>query len=126
MSEITVKIPLDIEFEYEKCKRLYNRYQKLIGDDQPFDKVVKNTYFYSFYVDNVLIGGIYCFYRGNRLYLNGFATRHHHNENVECVKMVLSWFECDMYAESVRKPAILCLLKAGFKKYKNNIYIYRR
>ena len=123
---ITVRIPTDKDFEYEKSRSLYRKCQRLIGDDQPFKAVVNNTYYYSFYLDGTLIGGIYCFLRGDDLYINGFATRHHHNENVECVKMVLSWFNCDVYAESIRKPAILCLLKAGFKKLKDNIYIYRR
>lgn len=123
---LTVKIPLDIEFEYRKCKKLYERYQKLIGDDQQFNDVVKNTYFYSFYSDNVLIGCIYCFYRDNELFLNAFATRHHHKENIEAMKMVLSWFNCDIYAESIRKPAIYCLLELGFKKQKGNIYKYER
>ena len=123
---ITVRIPLDKNFEYKKCKKLYEKYQKFIGDTQDFKLIVKNTYFYSFYIDDVLIGAIYCFYRGEDLYINGFATRHHHKENVECIKSVLSWFSCDVYAESIRKPAVLCLLKAGFKKEKNNIYRYRR
>lgn len=123
---ITVRIPTDKDFEYEKCRSLYRKCQRLIGDNQSFKAVVNNTFYYAFYVDNVLIGGIYCFYRGRNLYLNGFATRHHHKENVECVKMVLSWFDCDMYAESIRKPAILCLLRAGFKKLKGDIYKYER
>ena len=123
---ITVRIPFDKDFEYKKCKDLYKKCQRLIGDDEQYDDVVRNTYFYSFYLDNELIGGIYCFNRGDDLYLNGFATRHHHKENIECVKMVLSWFDCDIYAESTRKPAILCLLRTGFKKFKDNIYKYER
>lgn len=123
---ITVRIPFDKDFEYGKCKSLYKRYKRLIEDDQPFKSIVENTFFYSFYLDNVFIGCIYCFYRGDDLFLNAFATRHHHEANIEAMKMVLSWFNCDIYAESIRKPAIYCLLELGFKKQKGNIYIYRR
>lgn len=123
---ITVRIPFDKDFEYKKCEDLYKKCQKLIGDNQKFKAIVKNTYFYAFYVDNIFIGCGYCFYRGNKLFFNGFGTRHHHKENVECVKRILAWFDCDIYAESIRKPAILCLLRAGFKKFKDNIYKYER
>ena len=123
---ITVRIPINDDFEYKKCRDLYKKCKKLIGDDQSFDFIVNNTFFYSFYLDGVLIGCIYCFLRDDNLFINAFATRHHHKENLEAVKMVLSWFNCDVYAESIRKPAILCLLRSGFKKFKDNIYIYRR
>jgi len=123
---IEVRIPFDGDFEYEKCKSLYRKCQRYIGDDQPFRAIINNTYFYSFYLDGVLIGCIYCFYRGDDLYLNGFATRHHHEANMEAMRMVLSYFDCDIYSESIRKTAIYCLLELGFKKQKGNIYKYER
>ena len=123
---ITVRIPNDENFNYKENKKLYKKFQRIMEDDQPFREVVKNTFYYSFYNDETLIGAIYCFYRDDKLFLNAFATRHHHNENIECFKKVLSWFNCDMYAESNKKTAIYCLLKCGFKKLKDNIFIYRR
>ena len=66
------------------------------------------------------------FEKNNKLYLNGFGGRKHHQKNIECLKMVLNWFNCDIYAESVQKPAILCLLRCGFKRIDNNLFIYRR
>lgn len=123
---ITVRIPFDDDFNYEECEKLYKKTQRLIGDDVPFCDVVKDTFFYSFYDDAEFLGCIYCFIRDDELFLNGFGTRGHHDKNIECMKMTVSWFNCDIYAESIRKPAILCLLKTGFKKLKDNIYIYRR
>lgn len=123
---ITVRIPRDEKFNYKECKDLYKKNQRLIGDDVPFDNVIKDTFFYSFYDDEKLLGCIYCFIRDNEVFLNAFATRHHHKENIECLNLVISWFNGDIYAESIRKPAILCLLRSGFKKLKDNIYIYRR
>ena len=122
---ISVRIPYDKDFEYKKCRSMYRKYQKKIGDDQAFKDIIADDFFYSFYIDDELIGAIYCFLRNENLFLNGFGTRGHHEENIICMKRVLSWFNCDIYAESIRKPAILCLLRAGFKKFKDNTYIYK-
>lgn len=122
---IEVRIPFDKDFEYKKCEDLYKKSQEKIGDDQKFEAIIKNTYFYAFYLDKIFIGCIYCFYRDDKLFINAFSTRHHHKENIECVKKILTWFNCDIYAESVQKSAILCLLRAGFKKFKENIYVFK-
>lgn len=123
---IRVVIPLDKNFDYKACEKMFKKCQKWIGDYEKFEDIVNGTFFYSFYKDDELLGCIYCFFREDKLFLNGFAGRHHHKENMECMRMVLSWFNCDIYAESIRKTAIFCLYELGFKKVSRNIYKYER
>lgn len=123
---IKTVIPGDKDFDYRTCKKMYEKCKRLIGDNQKFKDIVRNTYFYSFYNNNEFLGCIYCYYKDEKLFLNGFAGRHHHKENMESMKLVLSWFNCDIYAESIRKTAIYCLIELGFKKIGKNLYKYER
>lgn len=123
---ITVRIPRDKNFNYKECKTLYKKCRRLIGDNQEFREIVANTHFFSFYNDGDFLGCIYVYDKCGKLYLNAFASRHHHKENIESMKMVLSWYTCDIYAESTRKTAIYCLLELGFKKIGQNLYKYER
>lgn len=120
---ITVRIPTDKNFNYNECKKLFNKYKKLIRDDTKFDEILKNSFFYSFYDENTFIGCIYYYYRNEKLFFNGYANRHLHKQVIDCIKMTFDWFNCDIYAESIQKPAIYSLLRCGFKKHKGNIYI---
>lgn len=121
-----VKIPTDIDFNYKQCKKLFKKYRNEINENSEFRDIVKNTFFYSFYDDDKFLGCIYYFEKEGNLYVNAYASRHHHLENVECLKMSLDWFNCDIYAETTHKTAILCLLKCGFKRITENKFIYRR
>jgi hypothetical protein len=123
---IEVFIPTDINFNYEECEELYQKYQHSIGDNEKFRDVVKNTYFYSFFEDGKHIGCIYYYYRDGKLFVNAFANRHTHETNIKCLKLTFEWFDCDIYAETRHKTAIYCLYKCGFKKIGNNIYKYER
>lgn len=119
---IRVLIPDNYEFNYKQCKKLFKKHKKLINENQDFRNIVKNTFFYSFFDDEKFLGCIYYYYKNNRLYFNGFSDRHTHLQNLECLKMSFDWFNCDIYAETPHKTAILCLLKCGFKKISENTY----
>lgn len=123
---IKVYIPSDYEFNYKQCKKLFKKYKNLIGDNQEFRDIVKNTFFYSFFDDDTYIGCIYYYYQKNKLFVNAYANRHLHKQTIECFKMSLDWFNCDIYARTQHKTAILCLLKSGFKKISDNLYKYER
>ena len=123
---IKVYIPSDYEFNYKQSKKLYKKCQKLIGDNQEFKDIVKNRFFYSFFDEDIFIGFMYFYYENNKLIFNGFANRHLHKQTVQCVKMTFDWFDCDIWAKSKNKPAILCLLRSGFKKVSENLYKYER
>lgn len=130
MSDIYVLTPCNPLFysfnHWFECKKMYEDNQPLIGDTQLFEDIIEDTFFYSFIEDNKLLGCIYFYKKNNKLFLNAFAGRHHHCQNIKCLKTALSWFNCDIYAKALHKTSVLCLLKCGFKKVNNNIYKYRR
>ena len=78
-----IRIPANENFDFYACKKLYKKYQNLIGDDVPFNQIIKNTFFYSFYQNKKLIGCIYIFEKYKKLYMNGFAIRGFHNFNIK-------------------------------------------
>ena len=120
---IRVLIPKDKNFTLKQCKKLYKEHKKLIGDNQKFRDIVENTYFYSFFDDNKHLGCIYYYLKNNKLFVNAFAHRHTHELNLQCLKKTFDWFNCDIYAQTTHKTAILCLYKCGFRKVKDNLYI---
>ena len=123
---IETRIPTDKKFNFKECKKMFNEVRGLVGDKDSFRNIVDNHHFFSFYKDNKLLGCIYVYDKDNKLFLNGFAGRHHHAENMEAMKKDLSWYNCDIYAFSKRKTAIFCLYELGFKKIDKNLYIYER
>ena len=123
---IKVFIPFDKEFNYKECKEMYKKYQRLIGDDQEFRDIVRNTFFYSFFDDDKHIGCIYYYLKEGKLFVNAFAHRHTHITNITCLKKTFEWFKGNIYAETRHKTAIFCLYKCGFKKLRNNIYVLER
>ncbi len=122
-----VLIPLKSDFNYAECKKLYTRYQKLIGDIENFDKILNSTLFYSFISkENKFIGCLYFYKLGDRLFVNGFSNRRCHIENVECLNMAKNWFNCDIWAKTKHKTAAFCLLRAGFKKVSDELYVKKK
>lgn len=121
-----VLIPSNPNFNYEQCKKLFEANQDLIEDYEKFNDVIRNTFFYSFIVNGGHIGCIYYYEQDNRLYVNAFANRHTHLINLECLKESLSWWNCDIYARTYHKTAIYTILKCGFKKINQNLYVYER
>ena len=125
---IRVLIPLEKEFYdyYQEIKDLYEKSQEKICDTNSFEFVIKETFFYMFLDDDKLIGGIYYFLdENNKLFLNGFANRKMHELCLRCLKSSLSWFVCDIYAQAQNRASALCLLKCGFKRVKDNIFVYK-
>ena len=119
-----IRIPAHKNFDFYACKKLYKKCQKLVGDDVSFNQIIKNTFFYSFYNSKNLIGCIYIYEKQKKLFMNGFAKRGFHEFNLKAVKKIFEWFNTDIYAESKQKPAIYLLLKCGFQKISDNLFVY--
>lgn len=125
---ITVRTPQDKLFNYAEVEELYNSCRDKLRDDE-FEKVVNRTDFFAFYITQTseLLGCIYYYVKGRRRYVNVFAHRKHHLINLECLKESLKWYKTNIYAEIVNnKCSALGALRCGFKKVKNNLYVYRR
>ncbi len=75
--------------------------------------------------DNVLLGAIYYFLDNNMLFLNGFAKPKGHILNLHCLLLSLSHgLHLNIYAEAQNRVSAFCLLKCGFKRVKDNLFVY--
>lgn len=119
-------VPTDGDFDFYSCRKLYYQNQKAIGDDAKFNQIIKNTLFFSFYDNKVLVGCIYLYKREEKLFFNGFAKPKFHMFNLVAVEIILKSIDCDIYAESIQKPAIYVLLRCGFKRVEPNIFMYKK
>lgn len=125
---IKVFIPYDKKFWKfkDECKKLYESVQDQICDTNSFEFIIENTFFYLFVFDEKLVGAIYFFEDENKkLFLNGFANRKMHLLNLECLKMSLNWFDCDIFAIAQNKMSELCLRKCGFVEICEKEFIYK-
>lgn len=123
---ITVLTPLDNNFNFEQAHDAYLKYQKDLGDERNFINVILNSFFYSYFNDGVYLGSIYFYTEKNKLFVNAFANRHTHLLNLECFKQSLGYFKCNIYARALHRTSSICLLKCGFKRIKDNLFIYER
>ncbi len=92
-----------------------NNYRSRLKDNLP-EKLVEKKH----------IGCIYYYELDGKLYVNAVAYRKTHLINMECFKKSLTWWNCDIYARTHHKTAIYTILKCGFKKVGENLYIYRK
>ena len=121
-------IPDNPEFELYKNRlwQMYESCQDRICDTNSFNFIIHNTLFYCFIDDDgALIGAIYFFQDDGKLFMNAYAGRKHFNSNIECVKLSTTWFNCDIYAEAQNKASALCLLRTGFKRVKDKLFVYK-
>ncbi len=123
---LKILIPKDKDFFRYKneVKKLYLENQDKINDDNTFDFICKETFFYLFLVDEKILGVIYFFQDDGKLYLNGFAVRKFLKEKLEALKLATTWFNCEIYAEAQNKASAYCLKKVGFKKITERLYAY--
>ena len=121
-----VLTPLDNDFEFERCKRMYEYYNSRVQDDASFEEIVQNTFFYSFYDENEITLCIYFYEIDGKLWVNGYGIRNRHLFNKRCFEKALSWFNCDIWANTKYKDVIWALLRCGFIKFDKNIYVYHQ
>ena len=123
---LKILIPKDKEFlQYKnEVKKLYLENQEKINDDNTFEFICKETFFYLFLVNKKILGVIYFFQDDEKLYLNGFAVRKFLKEKLEALKLATTWFNCEIYAEAQNKASEYCLKKVGFKKITERLYAY--
>lgn len=116
----------DFDLYKDKLKEMYEQNQDKICDSNSFNFITHNTLFYCFIdSDGALIGAIYFFLDEGKLFLNAYAGRKHLEKNVECVKLSTTWFDCDIYAEAQNRASALCLLRSGFKRVKDKLFVYK-
>lgn len=121
-----VSIPTDKDFRYEECRKLFLESNNTLGEEYDFDYIISTYHFFQFVISGKLVGCIYFYYKNNRLYIASFANRKFVMEKLEALKESLTFYSCDIYAETTQKHVAQVLLKVGFKKIGNNTYKYER
>ena len=38
----------------------------------------------------------------------------------------MTWFNCDIYAEAQNRASTICLLRCGFERDKDNIFVFKK
>lgn len=120
-----VKIPLDKDFEFERCKKMYRYYNARVNDDSTFEEVISQTLFYAFYDKDEITLCVYFYEKDNKLWVNGYGIRNKHLFNKVCFQKSLSWFDCDIWADTKYKDVAWALLRCGFKKVKETFYVFK-
>lgn len=112
--------PLEEEFNYKECENLYNKIAHLMGNKCDFNDLVQKTHFYSFYDRKSFAGCIYIVSEDEKLFLNGFSVRKNHKFNIDAVKKVLTFYNCEIYSKTKNKTAQFLLRKCGFNLIKTD------
>lgn len=114
----------------DKCRdkqELYNFFINRPMDDGifSFDFISKNPHLYCFYDENKgYLKGYANIYRDEegRLLLSGAGVRKNMPDNINAIIMLCDAYDEDIYADTDKKEARYCLLKAGFRKIKENLF----
>lgn len=126
-NNLEVIIPTDSNFKKYKSEfeNLYILNQNAICDTNSFQFILLNTLFYGFIHNGAVLGAIYFFMDDGRLFLNAYSIRKKHYLNLLSLRLSLSWFIPPIYAEAQNRASAFCLLKTGFKRVRNNLFVYR-
>ena len=109
-------------------KELYDLYIKYPMNDGIFDFefISNNPHLYCFYDEEKgFLRGYINIYRDEekKLLLSGASVRKNMPENINAIIKVCEAYDENMYADTDKKEAMICLLKAGFKKIKENLFV---
>ena len=112
--------------QYYECLKMYEYNKPKVKDNATFDEVLENTMFYAFYDNDNLSLCVYFYTLDDKLWINGYGIRKNHLFNKNCFLKSLTWFNCDVWAKTVEKPVVWALLRCGFEKYSDGIYVFRQ
>ncbi len=92
-----------------------------------YDFIINNPHLYCLYDEEKgNLKGFVNIYRDNetnRLYFSGAGVRHNMSDNIQAIIKICDAYNENMYADTDKKEAKICLLKAGFKKSKDNLFV---
>lgn len=95
-----------------------------------FDFIYRNPNTFLFYDELTKeLKAYMSFYKdeSERLFMCGASCRKNLLDNINAIIKVCNAFDNDIYADTDKKEAKICLLKAGFKKIDDNLFVrYKR
>lgn len=126
-NNLEVIIPSDPKFKNfrNEFESLYMKNQKAIADPNPFVFILYKTFFYGFIDNGAVLGAIYFFMENGKLFLNAFSVRKKHSQNLLSLNLAKTWFIPPIYAEAQNRASAFCLLKCGFERVEDNLFVYK-
>jgi len=118
--------PLNKDFDYETNKQLFDKANNTIGEKCTFDEVISKYQFFSYYKQDEYLGFIYFFYEDGKLFICSASVPKRYQDTYKCLLESLTYYSCDIYANTSQRHVKLILLRAGFKKINDNLFIYER
>ena len=91
-----------------------------------YNFIINNPHLYCFYDEKEgFLRGYINIYRDEvgRLLLSGASIRKNMPDNIKAIIKVCEAYKEDMYSDTDKKEAKICLLKAGFKRLKDNLFV---
>jgi hypothetical protein len=109
--------------DIKEFKELYDSRPMPIPYD--YEWLIKNPCLYCFYDENdgSFKGFITIQREEGELTLSGVSVRKNMSNVIDAIVTVCEGFNEDMYSYTKVRPAIICLLKAGFKHLKDDKYV---
>ena len=118
------------DFPYSEVKSLYEKYQKynISGSNLTIDELISLNVFYAVLVDGKFQGCLYLHnFKDDSVYLSGFAKRKQPKATVRAINELISNLtQRYIYSSTTHLAAKLCLLRAGFKQIKTDLFLYER
>ena len=126
-NNLEVIIPTNPKFlKYKtKFRDLYNHNKTSIRDPNPFFFICMKTLFFGFLHNGEVLGAVYFFKENGKLFLNAYSIRKKHYQNLLALNIALTWFIPPIYAEAQNRASAFCLLKCGFEREKDNLFVYK-
>lgn len=110
----------------KELKLLYSK--RPMPNQYDWDWLISNPHLFCFYDEEngKLRGYITVQREEGKLTLSGASYRKNMADNVNAIILVCEAFNEDMYSFTTVRPAIMALLRAGFKHIKDDMYIRRK
>ena len=105
---------------------------KKLYDERPmddgiftYDFIINNPHLYCFYdeTDGSLKTYANVYEDSGKLFISGASVRKNMPDIINAIITICNAYDKDMYADTDKKEAKLCLLKAGFKKLEDNLFV---
>ena len=91
-----------------------------------YDFIINNPHLYCLYDEKEgylkVYANIYTDDTG-KLFFSGAGVRKNMPDNIQAIIKICEAYNDDMYSDTDKKEAKICLLKAGFKKLTDNLYM---
>lgn len=111
-------------FDKMAARELFEINKELIEDQRGFESYL-TRWFFNVYEHGNFVGCIFCYHQDGKDWVGGFAKRKTHKSCLGAVNKVKGCFT-ELYAQTKQRSAKICLKRAGFEEFENNVLIYRR